>query len=325
MKRARDSHAVVVQAVAVERHPRTGRATTEQHHAAAAGRQLRSLLPDLDAARALHHQVGPPAPRELVKRSLEVVVLAQHGVGAQPAGHLEPERPSPGYHHPAGTRPLERHQPQQRNGAGPEQQDRGRLVAITKRHARHAVAHRRQRLEQGGVFKGQVIGTMVNVAAQHPLGNEQVLRVSAQDHLVHQALAEVLLAASAVATVVAGAGVGRHQLVVQREAFHCSADLDHTAGKLVAEGRRTGHLGVAATPGLQVGAAGERRAHLEHDVAWTGPGVGRVVFNDDEPGFLQHAALHGCELPRAYGPADTSPADTSPANTAFRARPASSR
>ena len=89
-----------------------------------------------------------------------------------------------------------------------------------------------------------------------------------------EALAQRLVAAAAAAALAARRVVVDRHAVADRHAVDARADLDHLAGRLVAE--HGGQL-AADVERLHVGAAGRAGEHAAHDLAGAGDRIGRLL------------------------------------------------
>ena len=115
---------------------------------------------------------------------------------------------------------------------------------------------------------------LISVALDDAGGDADELGIRAV--VEQQIFAEIHFAAMAVEALQAGSGIGRHNTLARPKARDRIANRNHVAGEFVTEDRgRNDHAGViAAAKDLDVGAAGERGAHADEDVAGPDGGNG---------------------------------------------------
>ena len=159
------------------------------------------------------------------------------------------------------------HQPER---AGAEDD---RAVPLRHVDAVERVDDAAERLGQGGDPEVEPVRHPVQVLRGDPLRHEHLLREAAEQVL--EVLAQALAPAPARPADAARRRVAAEHAVARRDVRDALADRPHHARELVAEPRRVARdRGMAARDGLHVGAAGERRADLEHDLARPGRRVG---------------------------------------------------
>ena len=116
-------------------------------------------------------------------------------------------------------------------------------------------------------------------------------RRSADDELLGHLRTQILLLARAVVTGAAWRRRRRHHRLALAHAAHLWADLHHVAGELVPEQRRRREDRMAAHECLHVSAAGQRRAHADHDPVGSGTRQ-RQLAQLDVAGAHENVAAH---------------------------------
>src|SRR3984885_10520889 len=115
-----------------------------------------------------------------------------------------------------------------------------------------------------------MIGNVKRIFGDNACGDTDELGVGTV--VEEQIVAEILLAALAEEAVTAGGGVEGNDTIARHEVSDSFAGLHDGAGKLVSEERgRNDHARViAAAKDFEIGAAGERRAHFDNELAGKG-------------------------------------------------------
>ena len=149
-----------------------------------------------------------------------------------------------------------------------------------------------QRLSQRRVLQRHVFRHDECVLGDDARGNADELGIGAV--VEEQIVAEILLAARAEIAFAAGRGVERHHAVAGREIRDAFAGFDNRSRQLVAEERRRHDHArmIAAAKDLQVGAAGERRAHADDQFAGCGLGNGNLL-DANIFAAVEDCGLHG--------------------------------
>ena len=131
-----------------------------------------------------------------------------------------------------------------------------------------AVQHASQRLNQGRVLIARrAAGIEISIALDDARRNADVLGIGAV--VEQQVFAQVLQTAAAEEAFFARRGIGRHHALPDSKILDIVAHRDDIACQFVPEhGGRHDHPGVVPTPEyLDIGAAGQRNANLDQDVA----------------------------------------------------------
>ncbi len=255
---------VVVHARGRDGEGAVARAAAEQVHGAARRGHRDGELPRLRAADRLDHEVGAAALGELAHplgvrwpaRRLDRLGRAEAARRGEPLGvGVEHDRLGAGR---GEQRAL--HQPERARA------EHRRAVAGARATTSSAWTTQASGSASAAACRSSPSGTRCRLRSTIRGGIEHLLGEAAQQ--VQQVLAQALVPAGARAADPAGRRVAAEHAVAGGDGGDAGADRVDDARELVPEPRRVGRdRGVAAEHGLHVGAAAERRADAEHDLA----------------------------------------------------------